>query len=132
MKRTFIMATLVLLSTVAWSQRVDPEVRKNTVVKQWLTRGTAAPVLDNVTTYDELGRKIEEIEYASYGQKERITYEYEGQSDRCVRRVEYNDKNKPTKVQKIEYNADGTRKKVYNYSPKGNLKSVKTYEYSTR
>ncbi len=54
------------------------ERKKNLVVKEWNTKaGSTTPYLDNVVTYDEHGRKIEEIEYASYGQKKRITYEYE-------------------------------------------------------
>ena len=122
--------TVVFTST---AQRVSPEQRKNTTVKQWIVRSQGAtPELDNVATYDELGRKIEEIEYASYGQKERIVYEYEGTSNRVVRQIEYNDKNKVARIKKIEYNDDGTRKAVYVYTPKGHLKFTKTYEYIKR
>lgn len=101
------------------------------MVKEWNTRvGSTTPYLDNVVTCDELGRKIEEIEYASYGQKKRTTYAYEGSSTKCKEQVEYNDRNKPVRIKQFEYNDDGTRKKQYNYDPKGRLVSTKVFEYS--
>lgn len=109
------------------------ERRRNLVVKEWnLRAGSKTPYLDNVVTYDELGRKIEEIEYASYGQKKRTVYEYEGTSTRCSRQIEYDDKNHVTRIKKYEYNEDGTRAKQYNYKPNGTLESTKTFEYSYR
>ena len=107
------------------------ERKKNLVVKEWNTKaGTNTPYLDNKVTYDAHGRKIEEIEYASYGQKKRTTYSYEGNSTRCKEQVEYDNKNKPVRIKQFEYNADGTRKKQYNYKPNGKLESTKTFEYS--
>jgi len=107
------------------------ERKKNLIVKEWNTRaGSQKAYLDNQVTYDELGRKIEEIEYASYGQKKRTTYSYEGTSTKCKEQVEYDDKNHPVRVKQFEYNADGTRKKQYNYKPNGKLESTKTFEYS--
>ena len=107
------------------------ERKKNLVVKEWNTRaGSTTPYLDNVVTYDELGRKIEEIEYASYGQKKRTTYSYEGTSTKCKEQVEYDDKNKPVRIKQFEYNDDGTRKVQRNYKPNGKLESTKTFEYS--
>ena len=105
--------------------------KKNLVVKEWNTRhGSSTPYLDNMVTYDELGRKIEEIEYASYGQKKRTTYAYDGTSNRCKEQVEYDDKNHAVRIKQFEYNDDGTRKKQYNYKPNGKLESTKTFEYS--
>lgn len=105
------------------------ERKKNLVVKEWnLKAGSQTPFLDNVTTFDEHGRKIEEIEYASYGQKYRIVFEYEGNSTKCSREVEYNDKNKVVSIKKYEYNADGTKAKQYTYNPNGKLKSTKIFE----
>lgn len=107
--------------------------KKNLTVKEWnLRAGSKTPYLDNVVTYDELGRKIEEIEYASYGQKKRTVYEYEGKSTQCTRQIEYDDKNHVTRIKKFEYNADGTRAKQYNYRPDGKLETTKTFEYSYR
>ena len=107
------------------------ENRRGMVLKEWNTAaGDKRAFLDRVTTYDEYGRKIEEIEYASYGQKKRTTYSYEGTSTKCKEQVEYDDKNHPVRVKQFEYNADGTRKKQYNYKPNGKLESTKTFEYS--
>ena len=114
----------------AQNNPVNRERKKNLVVKEWNTRvGSSTPYLDNVVTYDEYGRKIEEIEYASYGQKKRITYSYEGSSNKCKEQVEYDDKNKPVRIKQFEYNEDGTRKIQKNYKPNGKLESTKTFEY---
>ncbi len=132
-KGIVITLALCLLGGIVWAQDKPSkrERKKNLVVKEWNTKsGTKTPYLDNVVTYDELGRKIEEIEYASYGQKKRITYEYEGESTRCTRQVEYDDKNHAVRIKKFEYNDDGTKKVQYNYKPNGKLESTKTFEYS--
>lgn len=132
-KHVVIILALCLLGGVLWAQDKPGkrERKKNLVVKEWNTKvGTKTPYLDNVVTYDELGRKIEEIEYASYGQKKRVTYEYEGTSTKCIRQVEYDDKNHPVRIKKFEYNEDGTKKVQYNYKPNGKLESTKTFEYS--
>ena len=42
--------------------------RKNLTIKEWNTDAKSKTRwLDRVTTYDDQGRKIEQIEYASYG-----------------------------------------------------------------
>lgn len=127
-----LIAVAVVGGTVFAQEKTNKrERKKNLVVKEWNTKaGSTTPYLDNVVTYDEHGRKIEEIEYASYGQKKRITYEYEGTSTKCIRQIEYDDKNHATRVKKFEYNDDGTRKVQYNYKPNGKLESTKTFEYS--
>ena len=118
---------------VAQTQTSKRDRKKNLVVKEWNTRaGSTTPYLDNMVTYDEQGRKVEEIEYASYGQKKRTTYSYEGTSTKCREQVEYNDKNKVVRVKQFEYNEDGTKKRQLNYSPSGKLESTKTFEYSYR
>ena len=105
------------------------EVRKNLTIKEWNTDAkTKTRWLDRVTTYDAEGRKIEQIEYASYGQKWRETYEY-GEHGRVVREVEYDDRDKPKSIRKYEYNSDGTKKKQYNYAPNGRLQTIKVFEY---
>ena len=132
-KRIILMLVMCLVggTMFAQSNTTKRERKKNLVVREWNTKaGNKTPYLDNVVTYDELGRKVEEIEYASYGQKKRVTYEYEGTSTKCVRQVEYDDKNHATRVKKFEYNEDGTKKAQYNYTPKGKLESTKTFEYS--
>ena len=103
--------------------------RKNLTIKEWNTDAKSKTRwLDRVTTYDSEGRKIEQIEYASYGQKWRETYEF-GENGRVVREVEYDDRDKPKSIRKYEYNADGTKKKQYNYAPNGRLQTIKVFEY---
>jgi len=106
------------------------ERRQNRVVKEWNTEGKRKWV-DRLTVWDPEGRKIEEIEYASYGQKERVVSEY-GDDHKCTREIVYNDKNKVVRIRKYEYNADGTKKIQYNYLPSGKLYSTKVFEYSYR
>ena len=135
MKKNIILLLAVMLlggAVVAQDNNGGKrERKKNLTVKEWnLRAGSKTPYLDNVVTYDALGRKIEEIEYASYGQKKRIVYEYEGTSTRCTRQIEYDDKNHVTRIKKFEYNEDGTRAKQYTYRPDGKLESTKTFEYS--
>lgn len=103
--------------------------RKNLTIKEWNTDSRSKKRwLDRVTTYDNQGRKIEQIEYASYGQKWRETYEY-GDNGRIIREVEYDDRDKPKSVKVYEYNTDGTKKKQYKYNPNGKLETVKIFEY---
>lgn len=134
MKKFFVIGLLALMGLMGSVQaQTDSkrERKKNLVVKEWNTRaGSTTPYLDNIVTYDNLGRKVEEIEYASYGQKKRTTYSYEGTSTKCKEQVEYNDRNKVVRVKQFEYNADGTKKRQLNYSPSGKLESTKVFEYS--
>lgn len=132
-KKITILLALCLLGGCLWAQDKPSkrERKKNLVVKEWNTKaGTTTPFLDNMVTYDAMGRKIEEIEYASYGQKKRTTYSYDGNSTKCIEQVEYNDKNKPVRIKQFEYNEDGTRKLQKNYKPNGKLESTKSFEYS--
>ena len=107
------------------------ERRQNRVVKEWNTEGKRK-WMDRLSVWDPEGRKIEDIEYASYGQRERVVSEYEGDDPKCVREIVYNDKNKVIRIRKFEYNSDGTKKVQYNYLPNGKLFSVKVFEYSYR
>ena len=139
MKRLAIVLVLFAISLCGMAQSVSEstiqkrENRKGMVLKEWNTAaGDKRAFLDRVTTYDELGRKIEEIEYASYGQKWRVVSEYPANSDitaKVVREIEYNDRDKVVRIRKFEYNEDGSKKCQKNYYPNGKLESVKTYEY---
>lgn len=136
MKHKIILLLVSLLcSTVAFAQEVSPETlakrqkRKNLTVTEWNTDSKGKNRwMDHVTIYDGLGRKIEEIEYASYGQRERIVVAY-GENGLVAKEIVYNDRNKPVRIRKYEYNADGTKKKQYNYLPNGKLYSIKEYNY---
>ena len=118
--------------TVSEATVIKRENRKGMTVKEWNTQaGSKRAFLDHVTTYDELGRKIEEIEYASYGQKSRVVSEYpegSGVEAKVSREIEYNDRDKVVRIRKFEYNEDGSKKRQLNYYPNGKLESVKTFE----
>ena len=139
MKRLAIVLALFAISLCGMAQSVSEstiqkrENRKGMVLKEWNTAaGDKRAFIDRVTTYEELGRKIEEIEYASYGQKWRVVSEYPANSDitaKVVREIEYNDRDKVVRIRKFEYNEDGSKKCQKNYYPNGKLESVKTYEY---
>ena len=138
MKRFLIFSFLLVLVIPALSQQVTPETlikrqkRKGLTVKEWNTQiGSKQAFLDHVTTYDSLGRKIEEIEYASYGQKSRVVSEYVDAADpasKVLREIEYNDRDKVVGIRKFEYNEDGSKKRQLNYYPNGKLESVKEFE----
>ena len=105
------------------------EKRKNLTIKEWNTNAaTKTKYLDHITKYNDKGLKVEEIEYANYGQKSRVTYEY-NENGKCVKEVEYDAKNKPVRIRKFEYYPDGSKKKQYNYSPTGKLETIKEFEY---
>ena len=122
-----------LAQSVSESTIIKRENRRGMTVKEWNTQsGSKRAFLDRVTTYDELGRKVEEIEYASYGQKWRVVSEYPENSDitaKVVREIEYNDRDKVVRIRKFEYYEDGSKKRQLNYYPNGKLESVKTFEY---
>ena len=142
MKKYLFVLLLGLMALPIYSQTVSDatitkrENRKGMVLKEWNTPlGSRMPFLDHVTTYDELGRKIEEIEYASYGQKSRVVSEYPPDSDvtaKVVREIEYNDRDKVVRIRKFEYNEDGTKSRQLNYYPNGKLESVKVFEYVSK
>ena len=138
MKRLVLTLAFIAIGIGAFAQTVSEstvlkrENRKGMTIKEWNTQaGSKRAFLDRVTTYDELGRKIEEIEYASYGQKWRVVSEYPKDSDitaKVVREIEYNDRDKVVRIRKFEYNEDGSKKRQLNYYPNGKLESIKTFE----
>ena len=135
MKKHLLFVLFGLLPLAITAQTVSPETlakrakRKNLTVKEWNTdEKSKYRWLDRVTVYDSEGRKIEQIEYATYGMKWRETYEYDANGF-LVKQVEYNDRNKPSRIIKFEFNADGTKAKQYNYLPNGKLYSIKVFEY---
>ena len=122
MRKSIIFLFLVLMCvTVSFGQTTSSK-------KVWKTPVKGTRYLDELIKYDAKGRKIEEIEYTATGMKARWTYEYD-ENDRVVREVVYDDRNKPFRIHKIEYNPDGTKKRQLNYNAKGYLLSVKEYEY---
>ena len=139
MKKLILVLVFVAIGFGAFAQSVSEatiakrENRKGMVLKEWNTpAGDKRAFLDRVTTYDAMGRKIEEIEYASYGQKWRVVSEYPANSDitaKVVREIEYNDRDKVVRIRKFEYDEDGSKVRQLNYYPNGKLESIKTFEY---
>lgn len=137
MKR-FIFLLAAVAAVWAAQAQMSPELiakrerHKNLIVKEWNkdAKGNNG-WLDHMTRYDDQGRKIEEIEYATYGQVSRVLFYYENATVGKVTKEEvYDARNKVTRIRLYEYNADGTRKTQYNYLPSGKLYSVKTFEYT--
>ena len=114
--------------------RTDQErrdARRNMVVKEVNTDAKGKREwMDHLTVWDSDGYKIEEIEYAVYGQRERVTFVYDKTLGRCIRENVYNDKNKLVRIRKYEYNSEGRKTIQYNYNPDGKLYSTKIFEYS--
>ena len=106
------------------------ERRMNLTVREYNTDAKGKNRwLDHMTVYNAKGYKIEEIEYATYGMRERVLFEYDS-NNRCVKEIVYDDRNKISRIRKNEYNADGTKKAQYNYLPNGRLFSSKQYQYA--
>ena len=128
-----VLGLCTFAQSVSEGTVVKRERRRGMTVKEWNTpTGSKQAFLDHVTTYDSLGRKIEEIEYASYGQKSRVVSEYpadSGVTAKVSREIEYNDRDKVIRIRKFEYYDDGTKKRQLNYYPNGKLESVKVFEY---
>ena len=111
------------------AQETQKMNKKNLVIKEWNTDAKSKHrVLDHQTTYNADGKKIEEIEYNSSGQKWRKRYEYNA-GGKVSRELVYDEKNRLEGVKKFEYNEFGRKKTQYNYDAKGKLLTIKTFEY---
>ena len=128
MKKTLILIALLVFSTAIFAQSKTSS-GKSVTVKEWKTSAkTGTRYMDEMTKYNAKGQKIEQIEYANYGQKSRTTYEYDAKGN-CVKHVLYDSKNKVVRIRKFEYYEDGSKKKQYNYDPDGKLVSTREFEY---
>ena len=128
MKKTLILIAILLFSTAIFAQSKTSS-GKSVTVKEWKTSAkTGTRYMDEMTKYNAKGQKIEQIEYANYGQKSRTTYEYDAKGN-CVKHVLYDSKNKVVRIRKFEYYDDGSKKKQYNYAPDGKLVSTREFEY---
>ena len=132
MKRILLMAASLLFLIPAVQAQETPKInKKNLVIKEWNTDvKTNAKVLDHVTTYNSVGKKIEEIEYSARKQKWRKRYEY-GADGKVSKELLYDEFNKLVNYKKFEYNEFGRKKTQYTYNPKGKLVTVKVFEYKT-
>lgn len=135
MKKIIVLLAVALMGMPAFAQQSDDYVklklqrRENLTIREWNTDAKSKTRwLDHVTTYNDRGEKVEEIEYTQYGQKWRETFEYDS-NGLIVKDTRYNEKDKVELVRRYEYNADGTKKKQYNYAPTGKLLTIKVFEY---
>lgn len=104
--------------------------RKNLIVREYNTSANGkSRWMDHMTVYNSKGLKVEEVEYATYGIKEKITFEYDSQ-DRCVKEVVIDERGKVSRIRKYDFNSDGTKRTQYNYLPNGRLYSTKSYQYT--
>lgn len=130
MKRLLIvLASALLLVPAAGAQEAQKINKKNLVIKEWNTDPKGGnKVLDHMTTFSAEGKKIEEIEYGSSGQKWRKRFEY-GPEGKVSRELVYDERNRLQTYKKFEFNEFGKKKVQYTYNPKGKLLSIKNYEY---
>ena len=135
MKKIITLLTIMLLAWPVMAQSTQGtgrEAKKNLVVKEWNTNAKGARTLDHTTTYNAEGRKVEEIEYDSYGkQKWRKRFEW-GENGRQSRELVYDERNRLVNYKKFEYNELGKKKAQYTYDAKGRLLTTKVYEYTTQ
>ena len=130
MKRFIILvAAALLLVPGAFAQEAQKINKKNLVIKEWNTdpKGSSK-VLDHVTTFSAEGKKIEEIEYNSDGQKWRKRFEY-GPDGKLSKELVYDNRNRLQTYKTFEWNEFSRKKVQYTYSAKGKLLSIKQYEY---
>lgn len=133
MNRRFLLTVFILVVGGCISSAAQDTVTKpsksNMTVKEWKVDATTnSKMLDHITTYNELGKKVEEIEYDSKGQKWRKKYEH-GPNGKVARELVYNSANRLDNIRKYEYDEFGRRKIEYIYDAKGKLKRYKVYEY---
>ncbi len=130
MRRLLIIAAAALLSFgIAGAQETPKINKKNLVIKEWNTDPKGMnKVLDHVTTFNAEGKKIEEIEYGSSGQKWRKRFEY-GPDGKVSKELVYDEYNRLQTYKTFEYNEFQRKKVQYTYSAKGKLLGIKQFEY---
>ena len=130
MRRLLIIAAAALLSFgIAGAQETTKINKKNLVIKEWNTDPKGMnKVLDHVTTFNAEGKKIEEIEYGSSGQKWRKRFEY-GPDGKVSKELVYDEYNRLQTYKTFEYNEFQRKKVQYTYSAKGKLLGIKQFEY---
>jgi hypothetical protein len=135
--RTSILSLLLIGFTVSAFAQISPESlyekherKRNLTVREYNTDAKGkSRWMDHLTVYNAKGYKIQEIEYATYGMREKVIFEYDAH-DRCIKEVVYDERNKVSRIRKYDFNADGTKKTQYNYLPNGRLYSTKVFQYS--
>jgi hypothetical protein len=105
---------------------------KKLTVKEWKTTPDGKNKwVDHVEVYNAKGQLIEEIEYGDYGRhmtwRSEYFYNAKGQLEK---EIVYNERNKPSKVRKFEYDSNGVCIRRLNYGANGILNSYRQFEYS--
>ena len=139
MKHLHIILTLcaLLLSASVFadyperSKLAKSKGRKLTV-KEWKTTPDGKNKwVDHVEVYNAQGQLIEEAEYGDYGRslswRSEFFYNAKGQLEK---EIIYNERNKPSKVRKYEYDSNGVCIRRLNYGANGILNSYRQFEYS--
>ena len=136
MKRTKLLLLIVISALALASlparaqdsaqQKID---KRNLVIKEWNTDiRSGARTLDHVTTYSPDGKKLEETEYNSEGQKWRKRFTY-NEAGKCIQEDIYDERNRLNSIKKFEYNEFGRKKTQTTYNAKGKVVAVKHFEY---
>jgi tRNA nucleotidyltransferase (CCA-adding enzyme) len=126
--KTGLLLVLFLFSFLSLPAQKKFDGKKIKSVKEWRIEGKKKQ-LDQVTFYNEQGKKSEEINYDKVGDlKNRITYEYD-ENGKCVLEKHYDSYNKLEKTVTWEYHENGRKKIQYTYLPNGKLRNTKEFEY---
>ena len=105
---------------------------KRLTVKEWKTTPDGKNKwVDHVEVYNASGQLIEEAEYSDFGRSLswRSVYSYNDKGQ-LVQEIVYNERNKPSKVRKFEYDSNGVCTRRLNYNANGTLNSYRQFEYS--
>ena len=128
--RILVAFFFLVLPFMAGAQEQQQLNKKNLVVKEWNTDAKGShKVLDHQTTYNADGKKLEEIEYGTDGQKWRKRYEYDTATGKMSKEYVYDGKNKLQTYKTFEYNEFAKKKVQYTYNAKGRLIGIKQFEY---
>ena len=105
---------------------------KRLTVKEWKTTPDGkSKWVDHIEVYNAQGQLIEESEYGDYGRhlswRAEFFYNAKGQLEK---EIIYNERNKPSKVRKYEYDSNGVCTRRLNYGANGILNSYRQFEYS--
>ena len=105
---------------------------KSLTVKEWKTTPDGkSKWVDHIEVYNAQGQLIEEFEYGDYGRhltwRSEYFYNAKGQLEK---EIIYNERNKPSKVRKYEYDSNGVCTRRLNYGANGILNSYRQFEFS--
>lgn len=132
-----MVIALLLASVTAWADypersEMARQQGKRLTVKEWKTTPDGKNKwVDHVEVYNAEGQLVEEIEYGDYGRhmtwRAEYIYNSKGQLEQ---QILYNERNKPSKIRKYEYDATGACIRRLNYGANGVLNSYRQFEYS--